>query len=196
MYLRVSRLTFNLLLVVWLAACATAPKPHVAAAGSSPEPSPAPVATAGALPASPPAEASPSVTTGPDDQPLPAGEVQREFQRGGASWYGPRFHGRRTASGERYDMNGFTAAHRSLPFGTMVRVRSLVSGLEVDVRINDRGPFSRMRIIDVSRAAADQLGMLTVGVKDVVLLIPESTPVPLEMPAKPTKRTNRSARAR
>ena len=122
--------------------------------------------------------------------------MPREFQRGGASWYGPRFHGRRTASGERYDMQGFTAAHRTLPFGTMVRVRSLVNGHEVDVRINDRGPYSRNRIIDVSRAAADELGMLTLGVKDVVLFVPESTPNPPEPPRRPARRASRSERAR
>ena len=106
---------------------------------------------------------------------LLAGEAAREFERGGASWYGPGFHGRRTASGERYDMNAMTAAHRTLPFGTLVRVHSLVNGRDVDVRITDRGPFSRSRVIDVSRAAAEELGMLGLGFKEVVLLVPEST---------------------
>ena len=106
---------------------------------------------------------------------LLAGEPAREFQRGGASWYGPGFHGRRTASGERFDMHALTAAHRTLPFGTLVRVHSLVNGRDVDVRITDRGPFSRGRVIDVSRAAAQELGMLGMGFKEVVLLIPEST---------------------
>lgn len=100
----------------------------------------------------------------------------RELARGKASWYGPRFHGRRTASGERYDQHALTAAHRTLPFGTLVRVRSLVNGREVDVRINDRGPFTRGRVIDVSRAAAEQLGMLGIGVKDVLLLLPQPVP--------------------
>ena len=106
---------------------------------------------------------------------LLAGEPAREYERGGASWYGPGFHGRRTASGERYDMNAFTAAHRTLPFGTWVRVHSLVNGREVDVRITDRGPFIRSRVIDVSRGAAEALGMLGLGFKEVVLLVPEST---------------------
>jgi rare lipoprotein A len=102
--------------------------------------------------------------------------VPREFQRGTASWYGPRFNGRRTASGERFDMHEFTAAHRTLPFGTMVRVHSLVNGRDVDVRITDRGPYAGNRIIDLSRAAAEELGMLGLGFKEVVLMVPESTP--------------------
>jgi rare lipoprotein A len=113
---------------------------------------------------------------------LLAGEPAREYQRGGASWYGPGFHGRRTASGERYDMHGMTAAHRTLPFGTWVRVHSLVNGREVDVRITDRGPFIRSRVIDVSRGAAEALGMLGLGFKEVVLMVPESTPVGVDMP--------------
>jgi rare lipoprotein A len=88
---------------------------------------------------------------------------QREVARGLASWYGPRFHGRRTASGERFDQHQLTAAHRTLPFGTIVRVRSLVNGRTVDVRINDRGPHIRRRVIDLSRA----------GTKPVVISVPQ-----------------------
>ena len=80
-------------------------------------------------------------------------------------------------------MRGFTAAHRTLPFGTWVRVHSLVNGREVDVRITDRGPFIRSRVIDVSRGAAEALGMLGLGFKEVVLLVPESTPVVVELPS-------------
>ena len=123
------------------------------------------------------------------------GESPREFQRGGASWYGPRFHGRRTASGERYDMHAFTAAHRTLPFGTLVRVRSLVNGREVDVRIIDRGPYSRGRIIDVSRAAAEELGMLSLGIKNVVLFVPESTPPVAEQPVRTISKPRKPARS-
>ena len=121
--------------------------------------------------------------------------MARELERGGASWYGPRFHGRRTASGERFDMHAFTAAHRTLPFGTLVRVRSLVNGREIDVRITDRGPFSRGRVIDVSHAAAEALGMLGLGFKEVVLMVPESMPpmaaalpVPVKKPQRQGKR--------
>lgn len=89
--------------------------------------------------------------------------------RGKASWYGPRFHGRRTASGETFDMHALTAAHPSLPFGTLVRVRNTVNGREVVVRINDRLP-SRRRIIDLSRAAASSLGIVRAGLAPVVLM--------------------------
>ena len=93
-------------------------------------------------------------------------------EKGGASWYARYFHGRRTANGERYDQNQLTAAHKTLPFGTVVRVRSEVNGKEVDVRINDRGPFVAGRVIDLSQAAANALGMLQLGVKRVTLMLP------------------------
>ena len=85
-------------------------------------------------------------------------------------------------------MHGFTAAHRTLPFGTWVRVHSLVNGREVDVRITDRGPFIRSRVIDVSRGAAEALGMLGLGFKEVVLLVPESTADVVELPLPLVKR--------
>lgn len=94
------------------------------------------------------------------------------LQTGRASWYGDKFHGRMTANGERYNMNAMTAAHKTLPFGTQVCVRSLVSGHEVLVRINDRGPYAGNRIIDVSRGAAEKLGMIRLGLKEVALWIP------------------------
>ena len=92
-----------------------------------------------------------------------------ELARGKASWYGPRFHGRRTSSGERFDMNALTAAHPDLPFGTRVRVRNEANGREVVVRINDRGSM-RGRIIDLSKAAAASLGFLRAGEARVVLI--------------------------
>ena len=88
-------------------------------------------------------------------------------------------------------MNALTAAHRTLPFGTMVRVHSLVNGREVDVRVTDRGPFSRNRVIDVSRAAAEALDMLGLGFKEVVLLVPESTPEVAAPPPLPVKKPKR-----
>ncbi len=96
----------------------------------------------------------------------PPGEV---IQRGGASWYGLQFHQRKTASGERFDMGAFTAAHKTLPFGTRLCVRSLVNGREVLVRVNDRGPYAAGRIIDLSQAAAEQLQMVGLGIKQVAL---------------------------
>lgn len=106
----------------------------------------------------------------PDDDP----EAGQELGRGGASWYGIRFHNRRTASGERFDMAALTAAHRTLPFGALVCVRSLVNGKEVVVRVTDRGPGSPQRIIDLSRAAAEALDMLGTGIKQVALSKPST----------------------
>jgi rare lipoprotein A len=88
---------------------------------------------------------------------------------GAASWYGQKFHGRRTASGERFDMNGLTAAHRTLPFGTQVRVTNPRNGRSVVVRINDRGPAARSRVIDLSRGAAETVGIVRSGVAPVTL---------------------------
>ncbi|WP_279483859.1 septal ring lytic transglycosylase RlpA family protein [Aureimonas sp. SK2] len=82
---------------------------------------------------------------------------------GPASWYGPRFHGRKTANGERFNQNALTAAHKSLPFGTKVRVTCRDSGKSVIVRINDRGPYHGGRVIDLSRAAASKIGIDGVG---------------------------------
>ena len=90
-------------------------------------------------------------------------------EEGLASWYGEPYHGRATASGTRYDMNEMTAAHRTLPFGTRVRVRNLDNGREATVLINDRGPFVAGRIIDLSYAAAAALGGLGPGVIPVRL---------------------------
>ena len=95
-----------------------------------------------------------------------------EIARGLASWYGDKFHGRRTANGERFDMHALTAAHPSLPFGTRLMVRNPDNGREVTVRVNDRGPFAGARIIDLSRAAAQAIGLLEAGVGTVVLLRP------------------------
>lgn len=97
-------------------------------------------------------------------------EEHRVIAKGLASWYGGKFHGRRTASGEIYDKTAFTAAHKTLPFGTLVRVRSLRTGKEVVVRINDRGPYVKKRVIDLSGAAASALGFKSRGVSSVVLL--------------------------
>src|SRR5699024_4189089 len=90
-----------------------------------------------------------------------------EIEHGKASYYGPRFAGRLTASGQRFNPKLLTAAHRSLPFGTRVRVTNLNNGKQAVVRINDRGPFVAARIIDLSRHAARLLGMLKSGVAPV-----------------------------
>jgi rare lipoprotein A len=88
-------------------------------------------------------------------------------EKGVASWYGEQYQGRTTASGERFDMDKRTAAHKKLPFGSYVRVKRRDNGRETVVRVNDRGPFIRGRIIDVSKAAAEDLDMIRDGVAPV-----------------------------
>ncbi len=91
--------------------------------------------------------------------------------RGVASWYGPGFHGRQTANGERFNQNALTAAHRSLPFGTRVKVTNVRNGRSVVVRINDRGPFTGGRIIDLAAGAAQAIGLKSSGVGTVNLQV-------------------------
>jgi rare lipoprotein A len=106
-----------------------------------------------------------------------ASDEDRLFQQTGqASWYGGRHHGRTTASGEKFDMNKLTAAHRTLPMGTTVRVTNLDNGRSVEVIINDRGPYVGSRVIDLSREAARRLNMEREGLAPV--RIDELTQVP------------------
>jgi len=100
----------------------------------------------------------------------------RIYQEGIASWYGPGFAGRPTASGETFDPGALTAAHRELPFGTRVRVLNMDNGREVTVRINDRGPNVKGRIIDLSRAAAEVLDFIREGTARVRLLLEDDRP--------------------
>lgn len=104
-----------------------------------------------------------------DAQPISpnAPDVSAFHQAGSASWYGLGFHGRRTASGERYDMHALTAAHRTLPLGSYVRVSIPATAKWVIVKINDRGPFARGRVIDLSYAAARMLGLQHSGTAHV-----------------------------
>ena len=114
--------------------------------------------------------------------PTAAGYVEQ----GIASWYGPDFHGGRTATGETYDMNAMTGAHPTLPLPAWVRVTNLENGRSVVVRLNDRGPFARGRIIDLSRAAAEQLDMIRTGTARVEvrsLAAVDAAPPPVAMPA-------------
>ena len=176
-----------------LAGCAAVPPPIAEPSGAPPEasatvatPPPAPSLAKRFLerlhkPHSPPEVVAPAATAAApadsevDEKYRLTGEDALELERGRASWYGPRFHGRLTANGERYDKYALTAAHKTLPFGTIVRVRSLALGHEVDVRINDRGPFTPGRVIDVSEAAAEALGLTSAGVMQVSLNVAEST---------------------
>lgn len=90
---------------------------------------------------------------------------------GKASWYGDKFHGRLTASGETYNMNANTAAHKTLPFGTIVRVTNTANNKSVDVKINDRGPYVKDRVIDLSHKAFSQIGDVKKGVATVKIEI-------------------------
>jgi rare lipoprotein A len=119
-----------------------------------------------------PAPASNPASVTPAEKPKTSQAVKtssRPRKKGMASWYGPGFHGRRTASGETFNSSSLTAAHRYLPFGTRVRVTNLRNGRSVVVRINDRGPFSGGRVIDLSRGAAAIIGVFQSGVAPVVL---------------------------
>jgi len=93
------------------------------------------------------------------------------YETGIASWYGPGFHGNLTANGEVYDMYGVSAAHKTLPFGTIVRVVEIETDRSIVVRINDRGPFIEGRIIDLSKGAAEKLGIVEKGITEVGLRI-------------------------
>jgi rare lipoprotein A len=165
-----------LLASTFLAACTV--QPHVGGAANGDL---RPLAKQPALPPGAPARSDvPSVrydlaVSGAGEQipdgGLPGDNNREVFERGGASWYGLQFHLRKTASGERFDMTALTAAHKTLPFNTRVCVRSLVNGREVLVRINDRGPYVSGRVIDLSRAAADAIGLPELGIKQVALSV-------------------------
>jgi rare lipoprotein A len=135
----------------------TAPPPVAAPPPPPPKPQPAP-----------PVEAKPRVErlgNGPPNQPYqikgqryePESTDAPMFETGLASWYGAAFHGKRTATGERYDMNAMTAAHKTMPLPSYALVRTPANGRQVVVKVNDRGPFVKGRIIDLSRAAARRL---------------------------------------
>lgn len=103
---------------------------------------------------------------------VPKGEAGLDVgikERGMASWYGEQFHGKQAANGELFDMQALTAAHRTLPLGSMVRVVNLTNGKHVRVRINDRGPYVNGRILDLSQAAAMKLGMVQNGISVIQL---------------------------
>lgn len=106
--------------------------------------------------------------------PEPLAEQVQTLGVGAASWYGPGFHGRLTANGEIYEQDGISAAHRSLPFDTLLLVTRVDTGDSVVVRVNDRGPYVGDRILDLSKGAARELGILDVGVATVKLEILES----------------------
>lgn len=124
------------------------------------------------IPPAPNAPVPPRYPSAPPSGPPPPAErrpaIPGEYvEEGMASWYGPQFDGHRTSDGEVYDMHQFTAAHRTLPFGTLLRVTNLSNGLQTEVRINDRGPFVANRIIDLSLSAAKAIQMVGTGTAQV-----------------------------
>jgi rare lipoprotein A len=148
-----------------------------------------------AVPSTPsPGTAPPGVEAGPSqeaklpgagvpEKPIPAIEIPADakpifIETGIASWYGPPYHNRRGSNGEIYDMHAMTAAHRTLPLGSLVRVVNVATGASAIVRITDRGPFVEGRVIDLSKAAAEKIGMLQKGTTEVRLEILK-TPVSL-----------------
>lgn len=175
------RLASSLALAALLAACAAPWSGPAAPASSSPPVAQAPAAE----PPARPGRAAPPVDGTPRVEPVRPGGANRPYQVGGrtivpmtedlpfsekgsASWYGKRFQGRPTASGEIYDMNALTAAHRTLPLPSYVRVRNLENGRELIVRVNDRGPMTDKHVIDLSYAAAARLGALKGSTQVVV----------------------------
>jgi rare lipoprotein A len=151
-------LAAGLLTAAILSGCGGSPRYRPAAAPAAPVPTPADARGTPPAPADTPALA-----------PAPADPVA--VTRGTASYYHDKFHGRRTANGEIYDRSRLTAAHRSLPFGTRLRVTNRENGKSVTVVVNDRGPFVKGRVIDLSRAAASKLDFLKVGLAEVEFVI-------------------------
>lgn len=154
--------TLALALTLWLAACA-GPRPGTTERdGPPPNPPPGVANTPDAVPRVEPIRQGgpnkPYEVFGQRYVPMTADLPLREV--GGASWYGSKFHGRPTSSGEPYDMLGMTAAHKTMPIPSYARVRNPANGREIVVRVNDRGPFVAGRVIDLSYAAAARLGVL------------------------------------
>lgn len=136
-------------------------------------------ATVAVPPAPPiPSEAAPTVTAHAPELEVPSDTKPLLVETGIASWYGAPYHNRRGSNGEVYDMHAMTAAHRTLPLGSIVRVTNLQSNQSAIVRITDRGPFVEGRVVDLSEAAAKKIGMLEKGTVEVKLEVLK-TPVPL-----------------
>ena len=168
-----SRISLPLAFILTLAACSH--KPVRVAVPAAPPP-------AGTAPAGePPAEASKQKAP---EAPLPEIEVPADtkpvmVETGIASWYGPPYHNRRGSNGEIYDMHAMTAAHRTLPLGSIVRVINVDTKASAIVRITDRGPFVEGRVIDLSKAAAEKIGMIQKGTTEVRLEVLK-TPAPID----------------
>ncbi len=150
-------------------------KPVNHSAANAPVPQPAPAQTTPSRPANPSAGQPSGPPPAIEHQPAIPGQYVEE---GVASWYGVPFNGRRTSNGEVYDMHTMTAAHRTLPFNTIVRVTNLRNGKQTEVRINDRGPFVANRVIDLSMAASQAIDMIGTGTAQVRLEIVSGTQNP------------------
>lgn len=168
---------FNALLVSAFAVTAFAQTPAPTAAPAAPA---APAAVAPAAPAA----------TKVEEKKAPAVTAAGDVTTGKAAWYGKKFNGRKTASGQRFNAGLLTAASNTLPFGTLVKVTNVKNKKSVTVRINDRGPQQPDRIIDVTRAAAARLGMLKSGVAEVELKVMGNT----KRGAKASKVTKKMAK--
>ena len=157
-----SKSVLMLLAALLLAGCGAERAPRITAADRQPPP---PRKIAPPQKVQPgeriPATQRPYEIDGKTYYPIPSAQGFEE--EGVASWYGPDFHGRRTSCGETYDMHGLTAAHKTLPMHTWLLVKNLENDREVTVRVNDRGPFSKGRIVDLTRTAADSLGFIGRG---------------------------------
>ncbi len=132
-------------------------------------------------PSKPPSEPPASLSPAQPRVQVPAGkEAETYSETGTASWYGKDFHGRKTASGETFDMYGISAAHRTLPLGTYIRVTNLDNYKSLKVKVNDRGPFVRNRILELSYGAAKELGFVAQGTAPVKIetldAVPQSGP--------------------
>jgi hypothetical protein len=153
-------------------------------AGPSPEPPQPPQVTPPPAPSPPVLDWPPAPPVSVTETPSPPATTpparrsaaRRHVEEGIASWYGPGFDGRETANGEVYDQDALTAAHKSLPFGTRVRVTRVATGRQVVVRINDRGPWFEDRVIDLSRAAGAALGLMRPGIAAVRVEVVGSGP--------------------
>ncbi|HUI68801.1 MAG TPA: septal ring lytic transglycosylase RlpA family protein [Nitrospirota bacterium] len=140
---------------LYLASCAAREVPPAPPVHTAPSPEPA---AAREVPPAPP------VHTAPSPEPAAVQEYREVYrERGTASWYGKEFHGRKTASGEKFDMYGISAAHRTLPLGTTLRVTNLDNYKSIKVRVNDRGPFASNRVLELSYGAARELGFVAQG---------------------------------
>jgi rare lipoprotein A len=154
-----------------------------ATAWSQGQSSPAPASTPPAAPApaatpAPAAAAPAAAAPAPAAPPAAAKAAAGGAESGKLAWYGRKFAGRRTASGERYDPDALTMAHKTLPFGTKVKVTNTANGKSVVLRVNDRGPTQADRVGDVSLAAAQRLGMTKAGVIDAQIEVVSAAPAP------------------